>query len=125
MRISDEFKNQVIIPVFKIGNFVEAKNFYVEKLGFNLNWTDKHCDCFPAYSEIEMDGAVIHLTEEYGFAKEGMTIMIKKEKLKEYLGELNKDDLFKTVEIEEEVFGNSFMIEDPWSNRIHFWELTV
>src|SRR4028118_308802 len=48
------------VPVLRIGDFGEAKAFYVDWLGFSLEWEFRFGDDFPVYAQIGRDGITLH-----------------------------------------------------------------
>lgn len=48
------------IPVFRIFSAELAKSFYVDFLGFNIEWEHRFGDNFPLYLQISRDVLLLH-----------------------------------------------------------------
>lgn len=55
-----------IIPLFRVFDETKAKEFYIQYLGFTLDWEHRFDDSAPLYMQISRDSLKIHLTEHYG-----------------------------------------------------------
>jgi len=56
------------IPVLRIFDEAKAKAFYVDWLGFTVDWEHRFGDDFPLYLQVSRDGCVLHLSEHHGDA---------------------------------------------------------
>ncbi|HEV7300355.1 MAG TPA: glyoxalase superfamily protein [Tepidisphaeraceae bacterium] len=54
------------VPVLRVGDWGEPKAFYVDWLGFALDWEFRFGDDFPAYAQVARDGITLHLTQHAG-----------------------------------------------------------
>jgi catechol 2,3-dioxygenase-like lactoylglutathione lyase family enzyme len=63
-------------PIFSIFDYEKAKAFYIDWLGFTIDWENKP-DNSPIYLQISLDGIVIHLTEHRGDCSPGARIPIE------------------------------------------------
>ncbi len=54
-----------IIPIFRIFDYDKALEFYVNWLGFKIDWEDNP-DNAPMYMQVSLDGIFLHLTEHHG-----------------------------------------------------------
>ena len=59
-----EFKG---IPTFKIKDYLKAKQFYVDFLGFKIDWEHRFGPTDPIYMQVSNNGLVLHLTENERF----------------------------------------------------------
>jgi hypothetical protein len=50
-------------PALRIFDVVLAKSFYLQWLGFHLDWEHRPEDGGPSIMEVSRDKAVLHLTE--------------------------------------------------------------
>lgn len=57
---------QRTIPMLFIADYNEAKAFYVDWLGFKIDWEFRYGPEFPVYMQISRDGLLLHLTEHEG-----------------------------------------------------------
>ena len=63
-------------PILRIFDYEKAKTFYIEWLGFKIDWEHKP-DNSPIYLQISFDSIVIHLTEHHGDCSPGARIHIE------------------------------------------------
>jgi uncharacterized glyoxalase superfamily protein PhnB len=113
-----------VIPIFRIFDIDKAKEFYIDWLGFEIDWEHRFGENFPLYMSISKDYITIHLSEHYGDATPGSKIMINFKGLKEYCDSLRaKDYLYYKPGVEESQW-NSYIMEliDPFGNRLMFNE---
>lgn len=57
---------QRTVPILHIHNYEEAKAYYVDWLGFKIDWEFRFEPTFPVYMEVSRDGLVLHLSEHKG-----------------------------------------------------------
>ena len=115
---------QQIIPILRIFDVAKAKEFYVDYLGFNLNWEHRFEGVAPVYMEVQRGDFRIHLTEHHGDACPGSNCYARMTGILEFHAELaarNYGYLRPGVETTE---WNARMMEviDPFGNRIRFAE---
>lgn len=51
---------QKVIPTFRITDYERSKAFYVDGLGFSIDWEHRFEIDFPAYMQITRDDLSIH-----------------------------------------------------------------
>ena len=68
---------QQVIPVLRIFDIAKAKEFYIDWLGFIIDWEHRFGENFPLYMQISLDDIVFHLTEHYGDCSPGAKVFIK------------------------------------------------
>jgi len=64
-------KLKAAIPLFRIFDYPLAKRFYVDWLGFRIDWEHQFSPTAPRYIQISRDALVLHLTEHYGDGSPG------------------------------------------------------
>ena len=57
---------QQVIPVLRIFDIAKAREFYIDWLGFTIDWEHRFGENFPLYMQISLNDIVFHLTEHYG-----------------------------------------------------------
>ncbi|GAA4784462.1 glyoxalase superfamily protein [Olivibacter ginsenosidimutans] len=65
-----------IIPILRIFDVEKAKEFYVQWLGFQVDWEHRYGDNFPLYLQISKGPLKIHLSEHYGDGTPGTKVFI-------------------------------------------------
>ena len=109
-------------PILRIFDEVKAKEFYVEFLGFKIDWEHRFEDGLPLYMQISKEGCTLHLSEHHGDCCPGAAMRIEVDELhalqQELIGKHNRN---ARPGIEEMPWGTSDMsISDPFGNRLTF-----
>lgn len=111
-------------PILRIFDEALARAFYVEFLGFAVDWEHRFEPGFPLYLQASRDACVIHLSEHHGDATPGSALRIAVDDLDEFHAELTaKDYGFARPGIESTPWGTrEIRLTDPFGNRIAFTE---
>ncbi|WP_458729920.1 glyoxalase superfamily protein [Pseudomonas brenneri] len=113
-----------VTPILRTFDEAKAREFYVDFLGFKVDWQHRFEDNFPLYLQVSRGDCVLHLSEHHGDASPGAAVRIQAEGLDAYLGQLQaKDYRFAQPGIEQTPWGTREMsIKDPFGNRLVFVE---
>ena len=113
-----------VIPVIRIFDTAKAREFYLEWLGFKVNWEHRFEDGLPLYMEIERDGMVFHLSEHHGDGSPGTHIFTWCQGLEDFHSELLAKNYPYARPGLETTFYNArcVTVHDPFSNVITFNE---
>ena len=109
-------------PVLRVFDESKAKEFYVDFLGFKVEWDHRFEDGLPVYIEVSRGDVKIHLSEHHGDCCPGAAVRIETDDLVGLQDELtNKDYRFARPEIDDTPWGTREMsIKDPFGNRLTF-----
>ncbi|MPZ40907.1 MAG: VOC family protein [Rhizobiales bacterium] len=77
------------IPVLRIYDVAKAKEFYIDFLGFTLDWEHRFDDNAPLYFQVSRAGVKLHLSEHYGDGTPGSVVYIRGENIAALAKELN------------------------------------
>ena len=77
-------------PIFRIFDVAKAKEFYVDFLGFTVEWEHQFEDALPLYLEVSRDDVTIHLTEHHGDCCPGAAVRIETDTLNDFHAELRR-----------------------------------
>ncbi|PQP84446.1 glyoxalase/bleomycin resistance/extradiol dioxygenase family protein [Paenibacillus sp. PCH8] len=116
-----------IVPILRIFDEDKAREFYLEYLGFHLDWEHRFEQDMPLYMQVALDSIVIHLSEHHGDCTPGATLRIETEDLDE-LRDMLLQKKYKHARpgIEETPWNSREMtVTDPFSNRIIFVETSA
>ena len=119
-------KIEKVIPVLRIFDYKKAIEFYVDWLGFTINWEHTFDDNTPVYMEIEKDGLVIHLSEHHGDGTPGTNIFVWCSGVEEFHTKIiNKKYKYNKPGLEKTFYGSlAVTVIDPFHNQIIFNEKT-
>ena len=117
-------KVEKVIPMLRIFDYNKAVEFYVDWLGFKINFEHTFHEDAPKYIEVERDGITFHLSEHHGDGTPGSHVFIWCEGVRDYHTELiNKKYKYNRPGIEETFYGAlAFIVNDPFNNKIIFNE---
>jgi len=113
----------IVKPVLRIFSVEKAREFYIEWLGFEVDWDHRFGDNFPLYIQISKDDVVLHLTEHHGDACPGAKVFIE---YSDDLSSLHKTLIDKAYKynkpgLEAAPWGGKCMeVIDPFGNRLLF-----
>lgn len=112
------------IPILRIFDLEKAREFYVDYLGFRVDWEHRFEPGMPVYMQVARDGLVLHLSEHHGDCCPGSTVFARVKGLESYHGELTAKGYGHLRPGVEHTFYNSKCIQviDPFGNRIRFDE---
>jgi len=117
-------KLEVAIPILRIFSVDKAKEFYVDFLGFKIDWEHRFGDDFPIYCQVSRLGLRLHLSEHHGDASPGSTVFIWMRGIADYHRELlAKNYRYYRPGLEEAPWNAKTMqVGDPFGNRLRFSE---
>ncbi|KJZ78904.1 hypothetical protein HIM_01677 [Hirsutella minnesotensis 3608] len=114
---------QSVIPVLRIFDIAKADEFYLEYLGFRIDWDHRFDDKAPLYRQISRGGLRLHLSEHHGDASPGAQVRVMMRGLDTYHGELSaKDYRYMRPGIEEGPAPGcrEMGVIDPFGNHLKF-----
>lgn len=113
-----------VVPILRIFDFPKAKEFYVDYLGFKVDWEHRFDDNAPLYLQISLGALVIHLSEHYGDACPGSAVRLEVTGLRGFHQRLSAHGYrYLNPGIEQTPWGSSCMnLLDPFGNRLAFDE---
>jgi uncharacterized glyoxalase superfamily protein PhnB len=112
------------IPILRIFSVDKAREFYIDFLGFKIDWEHRFDEKAPLYMQISRDGCVLHLSEHYGECCPGSTVFLRVSGVEEYHREISAKGYGYMRPGLERTFHNSKQVSviDPFGNRIRFDE---
>ena len=57
---------QRVVPTLRITDYSRSKQFFVEQLGFQVDWEHRFEPGFPVFMQVSREGLVLFLTEHRG-----------------------------------------------------------
>ncbi len=113
-----------ITPVLRIFDLAKAKEFYVDFLGFTVDWEHRFGENFPIYLQISRGECLLHLSEHHGDSTPGSRAIIEMTGIDDLQKELSdRDYRYLKPNIEETAWGSRVMsVTDPFGNRLTFMQ---
>ena len=103
----------------------KAREFYIDFLGFKMDWEHKPGENFPRYMQISRDACVIHLSEHHGDGCAGARMRVETTGLDEFCADLRAKNYrnFKPGNPQETPWGTrEICAPDPFGNELFFYE---
>ncbi|WP_025126665.1 glyoxalase superfamily protein [Pseudomonas sp. PH1b] len=109
------------IPILRMFDEAKAREFYLDFLGFAVEFEHRFEADLPLYLGISRGGLQLHLSEHHGDASPGSTIFVPMHNI-----ELLRDELqgkrygYGRPDIVQQGWGQVLEVYDPFGNRIRF-----
>jgi catechol 2,3-dioxygenase-like lactoylglutathione lyase family enzyme len=115
------------IPILRIFSIEKAREFYLDFLGFSVDWEHRFEDDLPVYMQVSRPGLMLHLSEHHGDACPGATVLIPVAGIDALHRELAaKKYAYARPGVEPTPWGARMMeVADPFGNRLRFHEKTA
>jgi len=110
------------IPVIRMFDVGKAKEFYVDFLGFKIDWEGHIFEGAPLYMQLSRDGLTLHLSEHHGDSAPGATTLVRTRGIEKFHAELlGKDYKYNRPSLDIAPYGAKMMYTiDPFGNRLRF-----
>jgi hypothetical protein len=112
------------IPILRIYDIAKAKEFYLDFLGFTLDWEHRFDDNAPLYMQVSRSGATLHLSEHYGDGTPGTAVYIRGQNITAFAKELSakgarfaRPSPTDTNPTLTDPFGNMLRFDDAQNNK--------
>jgi catechol 2,3-dioxygenase-like lactoylglutathione lyase family enzyme len=115
---------QQAIPILRIFDVAKAREFYLDYLGFSVDFEHRFHDGAPLFMGISRDGLPLFLSEHHGDGSPGAHVRIDVMGLSDLSAELaGKKYRYMNPEIQEQPWGmRELRVIDPFGNRLTFSE---
>lgn len=109
-------------PILRLFDEAKAKEFYVDFLGFKVDWEHRFGEGMPLYLQVSKGGCILHLSGHHGDCSPGAAMRIETDELEAFQQQLlAKDYTYARPGIEDTPWGSRDMsISDPFGNRLTF-----
>lgn len=109
-------------PILRIFDEAKAREFYVDFLGFGVDWQHRFEPGLPLYLQVSRAGCVLHLSEHHGDACPGAAMRIACDDIDALHAELTaKRYAHARPGIEATPWGTrDVTVHDPFGNRLTF-----
>jgi len=110
---------QQVFPTLRITNYARSKRFYVEGLGFQIDWEHRVDARDPVFMQVTRDGLSLYLSEHEGDGRVGGLVHLYVPDVDGWYQELASRGVPVAFEPRDERWGNRDMrILDPDGNQI-------
>lgn len=111
----------IVIPILRTFPGEQARRFYVDFLGFTVDWDHRFGEGMPMYQQVSREGCVLHLSEHHGDATPGSAVRIEISDVRRLQRELAESPVYPLrIGLDSESWGDDLAVPDPFGNRIIF-----
>ena len=113
-----------VVPVLRIFSVEKAREFYVDFLGFTVDWEHRFDDDAPLYMQVSRAGMSLHLSEHHGDGTPGAVVFVEMTGLDDFHREITaRRYRYLRPGLEDTPWGfREMQVTDPFGNRIRFSE---
>ncbi|GLS06312.1 glyoxalase [Chitiniphilus shinanonensis] len=112
------------IPLLRIFDIAKARAFYLDYLGFRVDWEHRFAPDLPLYMQVTRGALTLHLTEHHGDCCPGAAVFIRTDGVDALHAELaTRDYPWLRPSVEVAPWGDRLLkLTDPFGNRLLFNE---
>jgi uncharacterized glyoxalase superfamily protein PhnB len=113
-----------VTPILRMFDVGKTKEFYLDFLGFQVDWEHRYEEGLPLYMQISRGECILHLSEHYGDGSPGAAIRIEVSGIERlHAGLIAKSFKFARPGLETTPWGSKEMtVTDPSGNRLNLYE---
>ncbi|OZE82706.1 glyoxalase/bleomycin resistance/extradiol dioxygenase family protein [Rhodococcus sp. 15-649-2-2] len=113
------------VPILRIFDDVEARAFYLDYLGFSVEWEHRFEPDLPLYIRISRGECILDLSQHYGDGTPGSSVWIPIADVVSFNAELlHKKNPRSRPGIDRDAPGGPTMtVIDPFSNNLRFCQV--
>ncbi len=112
-----------VIPILRIFDVAKAREFYVDYLGFRIDWEHRFDDDAPLYMQVSRDDVVLHLSEHHGDGTPGSAVYVTTQGVRAYHAELQaRPYRYVNPGVGVDEIGTCMTVIDPFGNLLRFNE---
>lgn len=113
--------NQRVKPQLRMTNWDRTRTFYVDGLGFTVQWEHRFEPNFPVFAEVSREGLALFLTEHAGDCQPGGAAYIVLDDVDAFYQEIVGRGIQPAEAPEEAPWGvREMLVVDPDGNRLRF-----
>lgn len=110
---------QRTVPILHIDRYEEATAYYIDWLGFKIDWELRLEPTFPVYMQVSRDGLVFHLSQHKGDNPGGVMCHVEVEDLETLVAEWRVRRPDFTLEVEIAPWNAKHLtLRDPFGNSL-------
>jgi uncharacterized glyoxalase superfamily protein PhnB len=112
-----------VVPILRSFDEGKAREFYLEWLGFKVDFAHRFQPSSPLYMQVSRGDCVIHLSEHHGDGSPGACIRIRVDDLEAFFTELHSRPYknYKPGLQDQEWGTREMVVQDGASNRLVFY----
>ncbi len=121
METAQDQPSQRVMPTLRMTDYAKSKAFYVDSLGFKIDWEHRFEAHLPVFMQVSRDGLAFFLTEHTGDCPAGGLIHLYVPDVDAWFAELKGKGVPVKEAPNEDLQGlRSMTIVDPDGNKLMF-----
>ena len=113
---------QRVVPALRITNYERSKGYYVEKLGFSVEWEHRFGPNFPVFMSVTRDGMQIYLSEHAGDCQVGGLVHFLIPDVDAWHREFMEKGAVVAEAPNDDLGFRNMTVTDPDGNQLRFME---
>lgn len=112
-----------VVPILRSFDEAKAREFYVDWLGFKVDWEHRFEPGLPLYMQVSRGDCVLHLSEHHGDGTPGTAIRIRVDGLEDFFAELQARPYknYRPGLKDQEWGAREMTVQDGAGNRLVFY----
>lgn len=113
-----------VVPILRSFDEGKAREFYVDWLGFRVDWEHRFQAGMPLYMQVSRGDCVLHLSEHHGDCCPGAALRIRVDELDAFYAELLARP-YKNCRpgVQDQEWGDrELIVQDGFGNRLVFYQ---
>jgi catechol 2,3-dioxygenase-like lactoylglutathione lyase family enzyme len=116
----DQKPQQRVMPTLRITDYARSKDFYVEGLGFQVDWEHRFEPGLPVFVQVSREGLAFFLTEHTGDCPVGGLVHLYIADVDDWYSEFQRKGVAVHEPPDEYLQGlRSMTVVDPDGNKLH------
>ena len=120
-----DLPQQRVVPALRITDYQRSKAYYVETLGFAVEWEHRFEPGFPVFMSVSRDGMQIYLTEHTGDCQPGGLVHFVIPDVDAWYLEFRERGARVGEAPNDDLGFRNMTIMDPDGNQLRFMERTT
>jgi catechol 2,3-dioxygenase-like lactoylglutathione lyase family enzyme len=117
---ADRNPEQRVMPTLRMTDYARSKQFYVDALGFQVDWEHRFEPGFPVFAQVSRDGMAFFLTEHTGDCSVGGLVHLYVPDVDQWFDEFQRKGVRVQEPPNEGLPGlRSMTLLDPDGNKLH------
>ena len=112
-----------VVPILRSFDEGKAREFYVDWLGFRIDWEHRFEPGLPLYMQVSRGACVLHLSEHHGDGTPGTAVRIRVDELEAFHAELQSRPYknYRPGLQDQEWGAREMQVQDGSGNRLIFY----
>ena len=112
-----------VVPILRIFDIDKARQYYVDYLGFTVDWEHRFSEGAPLYLQVSRGSLALHLSEHHGDGTPGSAVYVETRDVRAFHAELSsKAYPYLNPGIGVDEIGTCMTLLDPFGNTLRFNE---